>query len=149
MPRASNRYDPDRHEEYLACPRSRCTARNAPPDSDDFEPHCWKCGVELPRKQPVSVGDEVVVEITDIHQSGEGLGRTDDGFIILVDGVVPGVKVRARVSEVKSSYARSKLIERLPDDADEKIVESDDEDASETESEKDDPALGSRDNFWG
>jgi len=38
------------------------------------------------KQQPVKPGEEVVVEVDDIHESGAGVGRTDDGFIVMVDG---------------------------------------------------------------
>jgi len=43
------------------------------------------------KQQPVQPGEEIVVEVDDdIHESGAGVGRTDDGFIVLVDGLLPG-----------------------------------------------------------
>lgn len=41
------------------------------------------------KQQPVQPGEEIVVEVDDIHESGAGVGRTDDGFIVLVDGLLP------------------------------------------------------------
>lgn len=108
--------------------------------------------------QPVQPGEEVVVDVTDIHESGAGVGRTDDGFIVLVDGILPDARARVKISQVRSNHARADELERLPmDEADD---ETSDGEVEGTEDEADDdsnerpsrPArerLGSRDNFWG
>ena len=110
--------------------------------------------IEDLKSQPVKSGEEVVIEVEDIHESGAGVGRTDDGFIIMVDGVLPPARARVEVTKVRSNHARAEELERLPDgeDADDEAdideeAEADDGEAGE-ESE-DDPRLGSRDNFWG
>ncbi len=114
------------------------------------------------KQQPVQPGEEVVVEVDDIHESGAGVGRTDDGFIVLVDGLLPPARAEVRIHRVKSSHATAQdVVERLPEDP-----EADDEgdDAAETGAEdaededgegdrrRDRPdreRLGSRENFWG
>jgi predicted RNA-binding protein with TRAM domain len=107
--------------------------------------------IEDLKSQPVKSGEEVVIEVEDIHESGAGVGRTDDGFIIMVDGVLPPARARVEVTKVRSNHARAEELERLPDEADDDATdeeaEADGEEAGE-ESE-DDPRLGSRDNFWG
>jgi predicted RNA-binding protein with TRAM domain len=103
------------------------------------------------KEQPVKPGEEVLVEVTDIHESGAGVGRTDDGFIILVDGLLPDARAVVRIDRVKNNHATAKkVVERLPLDPDEDEegragpdpTEDDDTDGRPT-------ALGSRDNFWG
>jgi predicted RNA-binding protein with TRAM domain len=114
------------------------------------------------KSQPVKVGEEVVVEVTDIHESGAGVGRTDDGFIILVDGILPDARASVRIKRVKSNHALGEEVERLPWDEDEETDadgESDVADDTETDDADDEnqqssgpkrpEALGSRDNFWG
>lgn len=112
------------------------------------------------KAQPVKVGEEVVVDVTDIHESGAGVGHTDDGFVVFVDGILPDARARVKITKVKSNHARAEEIERLPmdDEADEddevegEDAEADDEEADEEESRsrpKRPPQLGSRDNFWG
>ncbi|WP_144905181.1 TRAM domain-containing protein [Halobellus captivus] len=116
------------------------------------------------KAQPVKPGEEVVIDVDDIHESGAGVGRTEDGFIVLTDGLLPEARAVVRIDRVKSNHATAKkIVERLPLDED----EVDDEDA-DAESETVDPddddgddenddfsgrgrptALGSRDNFWG
>jgi len=105
--------------------------------------------IEDLKSQPVKPGEEVVVDIEDIHESGAGVGRTEDGFIIMVDGLLPPVRARVRVTRVHSNHARAEELERLE-------MDDDGEPAGETAAESDDgtpeddePQLGSRDNFWG
>jgi predicted RNA-binding protein with TRAM domain len=106
---------------------------------------------------PVQPGEEVVVTVEDIHESGAGVGRTEDGFIVMVDGVLPDARARVEITSVKSNHARAEELERLPMEGEDD--QADDEadaevDAEETdEGDADDgpsrPQLGSRDNFWG
>jgi predicted RNA-binding protein with TRAM domain len=104
---------------------------------------------------PVVPGQEVVIEIDDMHESGAGVGRQEDsGFIIMVDGVLPPARVKAEISKVKPNYARADLVEKLPDEPEEEADEGDDEPAAEDEHEadsggEDSERLGSRENFWG
>jgi predicted RNA-binding protein with TRAM domain len=113
--------------------------------------------IEDLKSQPVKPGEEVVVGIEDIHESGAGVGRTEDGFIIMVDGVLPPARARVEVTQVMSNHARAKELERLPEDPDGESVEDEEVDAADTEADADEednedddtPQLGSRDNFWG
>jgi predicted RNA-binding protein with TRAM domain len=109
---------------------------------------------------PVVQGQEVEVTVNDLHESGAGVGRTEDGFVVLVDGILPEARASVRVDTVKSNFARGELIERLPDEPEEDETETteteDDADEAEGEDEEerdrrsdDAPELGSRDNFWG
>jgi predicted RNA-binding protein with TRAM domain len=107
------------------------------------------------KEQPVKPGEEVVVEVSDIHESGAGVGRTDDGFIVLVDGLLPDARAVVRIDRVKNNHATAKkVVERLPLDPDEEADAGAGADAGEaTDDEKPSngrpTALGSRDNFWG
>ncbi|MFC6826831.1 TRAM domain-containing protein [Halopelagius fulvigenes] len=108
------------------------------------------------KAQPVKPGEEVVVDVDDIHESGAGVGRTEDGFIVLVDGLLPEARAIVRIDQVKSNHARSKkVIEKIPLDGDiEDETVGDDGDGGGDDSESSDgptrpTALGSRDNFWG
>jgi predicted RNA-binding protein with TRAM domain len=109
--------------------------------------------IEDLKAQPVKPGEELVVEIEDIHESGAGVGRTEDGFIVLVDGVLPPARSKVRIDQVKRNHARANEVERLPDD--EEADEEAEREAAEPEGTSEEPAsgrpeaLGSRDNFWG
>jgi predicted RNA-binding protein with TRAM domain len=127
------------------------------------------------KQQPVTPGEEVIVDIDDIHESGAGVGSTQDGFIVFVDGLLPPARAKVRIDRVKGSHARAKkIVERLPledddeesdeseaddeagvdDDSDDDTEESAEEDGGDSE-ESDGPdrpdrdRLGSRENFWG
>lgn len=102
------------------------------------------------KSQPVTIGEEITVEVTDIHESGAGVGRTEDGFIVLVDGLLPHCRASVEISAVRRNHARADVVERLPlepDESDEEAEEVDDEieEARATSRER----LGSRENFWG
>jgi predicted RNA-binding protein with TRAM domain len=112
------------------------------------------------KRQPVQPGEEVVVEVDDIHESGAGVGRTDDGFIVLVDGLLPPARAVVSIHRVKSSHATAQeIVERLPDDPDEEEGDDADRDGAGDDDDEDDERdrpsrtdrerLGSRENFWG
>ncbi|EMA33200.1 TRAM domain-containing protein [Halobiforma nitratireducens] len=121
--------------------------------------------IEDLKTQPVKSGEEVVIDVVDMHESGAGVGRTDDGFIVMVDGLLPEVRARVEITEVHSNHARAEEVERLPMDGEEDIDDSDEEDSTaddgddesgaEAEEETEDgpdnarERLGSRENFWG
>ena len=103
------------------------------------------------KAQPVKPGEEVVVDVDDIHESGAGVGRTDDGFIVLVDGLLPEARAKVKIHRVKSNHATAQeVVERLP---------MEDDEQGEGETETDEPnrgrrddgreRLGSREDFWG
>jgi len=115
--------------------------------------------IEDLKTQPVKSGERMVVDVTDIHESGAGIARTDDGFILMVDGVIPEARSRVEITEVHSNHARAEEVERLELD-DEEDADEDDEAAADEEAEdeggepdeddeEDGERLGSRDNFWG
>jgi len=85
------------------------------------------------KSQPVKPGEEVVVDVFDIHRSGAGVGRTDDGYVILVDGVLPDARARVKIKKVRRNYAQAEELERLPMDG-EKV---DDEGEGESETDVD------------
>ncbi|MFC7204808.1 TRAM domain-containing protein [Haloferax namakaokahaiae] len=111
------------------------------------------------KEQPVKPGEEVIVTVEDIHESGAGVGRTEDGFIVFIDGLLPDARAVVRIDQVKGSHARAKkVVERLPFEPEDK--EQDDSSASSSSSASDQQGrkrrkpkrperLGSRDNFWG
>ncbi|MFB6142548.1 MAG: TRAM domain-containing protein [Halorientalis sp.] len=118
--------------------------------------------IEDLKQQPVQRGQELVVTVEDIHESGAGVGRTDDGFIVMVDGVLPEARAKVRITRVHSNHAKAEEIERLPLEESEgdETAETDEETEGEADGETDDeaeaaeaepenPRLGSRDNFWG
>jgi predicted RNA-binding protein with TRAM domain len=122
----------------------------------------YKQPIEDLKDQPVKMGEEIVVDVEDIHESGAGVGRTEDGFIVMVDGVLPEARARVRITEVRSNHARAEELERLPmddDEADPDAAEAEGEgeseraESSDPESQREEALererLGSRENFWG
>ncbi|MFB6113787.1 MAG: TRAM domain-containing protein [Halodesulfurarchaeum sp.] len=121
--------------------------------------------IEDLKTAPVVPGEEVVIEVTDLHESGAGVGHhVETGFVIMVDGVLPDAWVRAEISNVKPNYARADLLEKLdgkPDELEEDTADGEEEagaesagDEEETDGERSredegQPRLGSRENFWG
>ncbi|PSQ17220.1 deoxyribonuclease [Halobacteriales archaeon QS_8_69_26] len=107
--------------------------------------------IEDLKTQPVKPGEEIVVDVTDIHESGAGVGRTEEGFIVLVDGVLPDARAKVEVRQVHSNHARADPIDRLPMEPDEEDDEAEAKEGGEPDEEDDerDEALGSRENFWG
>ena len=109
------------------------------------------------KAQPVKVGEEVVVEVDDIHESGAGVGHTEDGFVVFVDGILPPARARVKITHVKSNHARADEVERLELEPDEEEGEAEEAEAGEADEDEGDdedsgprrPQLGSRDNFWG
>ena len=109
------------------------------------------------KQQPVPLGEEVVVDVEDIHESGAGVGRTEDCFIVMVDGVLPEARARVKITEVRSNHARADEVERLPmeeesEDGDNSPDASDGEETDDRSDRKkalDRERLGSRENFWG
>jgi len=117
----------------------------------------YKQPIEDLKSAPVVPGEEVDVDVTDLHESGAAIDHDDDGFVIMVDGVLPEARARVRVNTIKRNYAKGILVEKLPMDAEETDApdpdaeedSSDDADDSEKSSGPDRERLGSRDNFWG
>ena len=121
------------------------------------------------KEQPVQPGEEVVVTVEDIHESGAGVGRTGDGFIVIVDGVLPEARARVQITRVHWNHAKAEEVERLPlEDEDEdgdadtdaeaadgeadddvEAVDADEVATDDADKGEDKPHLGSRDNFWG
>ncbi len=61
---------------------------------------------------PLRVGQECELRIDDLAFGGKGVGRLS-GFVVLVDGGVPGDLVRARCVKARGSYAEARVVEVL------------------------------------
>ncbi|MFB6253680.1 MAG: TRAM domain-containing protein [Halobacteriaceae archaeon] len=116
--------------------------------------------IEDLKSAPVVPGEEVTITVTDMHESGAGVGHTEEGFVVMVDGVLPEARVRVEIENVKSNYAQGELIEKVQmsdadsDDEESQPVEeepgiAEEQDEEDREDEEEQPRLGSRDNFWG
>src|SRR6266850_4042157 len=66
---------------------------------------------------PLKRGQMRDVRIDDLAFGGKGVGRVE-GFVLLVDGGVPGDLVRVRVDKVRGNYAEGRAIEVVEPSAD-------------------------------
>ncbi|CAN5555659.1 23S rRNA (uracil(1939)-C(5))-methyltransferase RlmD [soil metagenome] len=55
-------------------------------------------------------GDEITVTGIEISTEGKGIAKTDEGFVIFVEGLLPGDNGIAKIHKKKSNYAEAKLI---------------------------------------
>ncbi len=63
-----------------------------------------------PTRPALKLGDQFTVVVQDIGFGGEGVVRVND-FVVFVPFVITGETVRLEISEVKSSFARGRLLE--------------------------------------
>ncbi len=66
----------------------------------------------------VSVGDELELVVDALAFGGAGVARTLGGYVVFVDGALPGDRVRARVHKRKRAYAHARtteIVEPSPD----------------------------------
>jgi tRNA/tmRNA/rRNA uracil-C5-methylase (TrmA/RlmC/RlmD family) len=61
----------------------------------------------------LNTGDTVEVTALDVAQGGWCVARPDDGPVVFVRHALPGERVRARVTEINSRFARAEAIEIL------------------------------------
>src|SRR5205085_7016807 len=57
--------------------------------------------------------DILDLKIVDIGFEGNGIAKTDNGFVVFIPGVVPEDTIRAKVRKVKKKFAEAKSIEIL------------------------------------
>ncbi|WP_435332663.1 TRAM domain-containing protein [Haloarchaeobius sp. TZWWS8] len=61
----------------------------------------------------VEIGDEIVLEIEDLGDGGDGIGR-QKGFVVMVPGTKPGQRVRAEVQRVEDDFAVAEKLDADP-----------------------------------
>ncbi|MDY6779946.1 MAG: TRAM domain-containing protein [Halobacteria archaeon] len=94
-----------------------------------------------PVKDPVKPGQVVEVEIDDADDRGNGVGRlSDSGFVVRVDGGIPGKKAKAKIQTVYDNSAKAELVEFTGDI---------DVDAGDEEEDEEERRRGSRDDWFG
>jgi 23S rRNA (uracil1939-C5)-methyltransferase len=59
------------------------------------------------------VGDELDLRVDALAHGGNGVARTEGGYVVFVGGGIPGDRVRARVFKRKRAYAEARAIEVL------------------------------------
>lgn len=60
-----------------------------------------------------SVGDELDLQVESLAFGGAGVARAAGGYVVFVDGAVPGDRVRARIHKRKRAYANGRVVEVL------------------------------------
>lgn len=58
-------------------------------------------------------GDELILDIVDLNSKGEGISRTEDGYVIFTGKTLPGDIARVKLKRKRSSYATADLVELL------------------------------------
>jgi 23S rRNA (uracil1939-C5)-methyltransferase len=64
-----------------------------------------------PRRDRPRPGDELDLQVESFAHGGAGVARRPDGYVVFVQGAVPGDKVRARVTKSKRGYAEARAVE--------------------------------------
>jgi tRNA/tmRNA/rRNA uracil-C5-methylase (TrmA/RlmC/RlmD family) len=73
-------------------------------------------------------------------ETGAGVGGTDDGYVVMIEGIFTPSKARVRIDNVKSNYSEGTVVEELEEE----------DDVNSNEDEEDDrPCLSSREDFFG
>ena len=63
---------------------------------------------------PVEKGDQRTVDIEDIGEQGDGIARTDRGYVLVVPDTEQGERVTVEVTDVSESVGFADVIERKP-----------------------------------
>lgn len=67
----------------------------------------------------IPVGTILTVTVTELAFGGKGLAKTDTGFVIFIDGALPGQTVKIKIKKQKRSFAEAKVIEVITPSPDE------------------------------
>jgi 23S rRNA (uracil1939-C5)-methyltransferase len=70
-----------------------------------------------PAARGLSRGDVVEIEVSDLLQNGQGVGRAS-GVVVFVWGPLPGERARVRVKDVKAKYVVAEVLELLTQSSD-------------------------------
>jgi 23S rRNA (uracil1939-C5)-methyltransferase len=60
-----------------------------------------------------SLGDELELQIESLAFGGAGVARAEGGYVVFIEGALPGDRVRARVHKRKRTYANARTLEVL------------------------------------
>ncbi|MEI2702339.1 MAG: 23S rRNA (uracil(1939)-C(5))-methyltransferase RlmD [Baekduia sp.] len=56
-------------------------------------------------------GDLVDVRVTALAHGGAGVSRTEEGYVVFVQGAIPGDRVTAKIGKRKRAYAEARLVD--------------------------------------
>ncbi|SFS30452.1 23S rRNA (uracil(1939)-C(5))-methyltransferase RlmD [Marininema halotolerans] len=60
---------------------------------------------------PVKSGESIELMITGLSHTGDGVGKTEEGFTVFIPLALPGERVRVKIAQVKKTYAHARLEE--------------------------------------
>ena len=58
-----------------------------------------------------TAGEQIEVDVVDLNHDGDGVARTRDGFVLFVEGALPGDVARVEVTRVRPRYGEARLIQ--------------------------------------
>ncbi len=56
-------------------------------------------------------GDELVLDVLELNSEGKGVCKTEEGFVIFTDKVLPGDTVKIQLRKKRSNYGEGRLVE--------------------------------------
>ena len=59
------------------------------------------------------LGAELELTVDALAYGGNGIARTEGGYVVFVSGAIPGDRVRARITKRKRAYAEARTVELL------------------------------------
>jgi predicted RNA-binding protein with TRAM domain len=78
---------------------------SVPADSDDQQEASTNSAVSVTSKPPVSQGAIREVTIESLGDQGDGISKTDRGYVLIVPGARPGDEVTVEITEVRENVA--------------------------------------------
>ncbi|SEO99602.1 Predicted RNA-binding protein, contains TRAM domain [Halogranum amylolyticum] len=83
-------------------------------DTTDDTPSTHEAVQNRESLAPVEKGDQRTVDIEDIGDQGDGIARTDRGYVLIIPDTEQGERVTVEVTEVSESVGFADVIERKP-----------------------------------
>jgi 23S rRNA (uridine2552-2'-O)-methyltransferase len=74
-----------------------------------YEKKSDRFGGSKSRKNPISVGEEYIVNIEETSKSGTGVAKIR-GFVVIVNNSNPGERVKIRIKQVSRNHAVADVI---------------------------------------
>ena len=83
-------------------------------DTTDDTPSTHEVMQNQESPAPVEKGDQRTVDIEDIGEQGDGIARTDRGYVLIIPDTEQGERVTVEVTDVSESVGFADVIERKP-----------------------------------
>lgn len=81
--------------------------------------------------EDIKIGEKLEIDIEDVADNGDGVGRLEGGLVVLVEGAFEGKRVKAKVTKKHDSYVKAELIDFIGDIEKEDQDEEDEKDEEE------------------